>query len=112
MGSSIIGSIGHKIGVLQARILILSIHVWCMSLQWNGCPFFWITCSGPVYDDTSGIKCARYCTSPRKCCTSCLFQGSYTEPQILMDSIRSPGKLLIQYLEFIWSPSGVHLEST
>ena len=29
-----------------------------------------------------------------------------------MDSIRSPGKLLIQYLESIWSPSGVHLEST
>src|SRR6266478_4023763 len=29
-----------------------------------------------------------------------------------MDSIRSPGKLLIQYLESIWSPSGVHLQST
>ena len=29
-----------------------------------------------------------------------------------MDSIRSPGKLLIQYLESIWSPSGVHLDST
>src|SRR5258705_11614785 len=73
MGSSLVGSIGHKIGVLQARILILSIHVWCMGLQWNGCPFFWIACSSPVYNDTSGIKCARYCTSPRKRCTSCLF---------------------------------------
>src|SRR5882762_8649438 len=39
----------------------------------------------------------------------CVQRGSYTEPQILMDSIRSPGKLLILYLE---SPSGVHLEST
>src|SRR5882762_10599520 len=29
-----------------------------------------------------------------------------------MDSIRSPGKLLILYLESTWSPSGVHLEST
>src|SRR5882762_569776 len=38
--------------------------------------------------------------------------GSCTEPRILMDSIRSPGKLLILYLESTWSPPGVHLEST
>src|SRR6202051_1482153 len=31
--------------------------------------------------------------------------GSYTEPQILMDSIRSPGKLLILY-HCIWSLPG------
>src|SRR5882762_7314477 len=39
------------------------------------------------------------------------FGGSYTEPRILMDSIRSPGRLLKLHQESTWSPSGVHLES-
>src|SRR6202789_3487866 len=34
--------------------------------------------------------------------------GSYTEPRILMDSIRSPGKVLELDQESTWSPSGVH----
>ena len=38
-------------------------------------------------------------------------RGSYTEPRILMESIRSPGKLLELDQESTWSPSGVHQES-
>src|SRR5882762_85635 len=38
-------------------------------------------------------------------------RGSYTEPRILMDSIRSPGRLLKLHQESTWSASGVHLES-
>src|ERR1700729_2886984 len=75
MGSLTVVSIGRKMGVLQAKCFILSIHIWCMGLQWNGCPFFCIAAKGPVYADTSGIKCARYCTRPRNHCTSCLFLG-------------------------------------
>src|SRR6202044_3152797 len=37
--------------------------------------------------------------------------GSYTEPRILMESIRSPGKVLELDQESTWSPSGVHQES-
>ena len=62
-------------GVLQANILILSIHIWCSGFQRNRCPFFCIANSGPVYADMSGIKCARYCTNPRNLCMSCLFLG-------------------------------------
>ena len=75
IGSSEDGSISRKIGVLQASRFILSIHCWCMGRQWNGCLFFWIAASGPVYADTSSIKWASYCTSPRNLCTSCLFLG-------------------------------------
>ena len=39
----------------------------------------------------------------------CLRDG-YTEPRILMDSIRSPGKLQGQFLEFTWSLHGVHVD--
>jgi hypothetical protein len=39
------------------------------------------------------------------------FRGSYTEPWILMDSIRSPGRLQELYQESTNPPSGVHLES-
>ena len=34
--------------------------------------------------------------------------GCDTEPRILMDSIRSPGKLLELYQESTWTPSGLH----
>src|ERR1700692_1184299 len=37
-------------------------------------------------------------------------RGSYTEPRILMDSIRSPGRLLKLHQESTWSPPGVHLD--
>ena len=40
------------------------------------------------------------------------YRGHDTEPRILMESIRSPGKLLILYQESSWSPSGVHQESS
>src|ERR1700685_856882 len=49
-----------------------------------------------------------------KCCCFLVTHyvgGSYTEPHILMDSIRSPGKLLELCQESTWSPSGVHQES-
>src|SRR6202041_2231502 len=75
MGSSDNGSTGRKMGVLQAKAFILSMHTWCSGFHRNGRPFFWIAANGPVYADTSGIKCARYCTSPRKCCTLCLLLG-------------------------------------
>src|ERR1700677_2535547 len=75
MGSTVYVSIGHKIGVLHAKNFILSMHIWCMGFQWNGCPFFWMAANGPIYADTSGIKWAKYCTSPRNCCTLCLFLG-------------------------------------
>src|ERR1700734_1832121 len=74
MGSLTVVSIGHKMGVLQAKNFILSMHIWCMGFQWNRCLFFCIA-KGPVYADTSGIKCARYCTRPRNHYTSCLFLG-------------------------------------
>ena len=75
MGSSEDGSMGRRMGVLQAKDFILSMHAWCSGFQRNGWPFFWIAARGPVYADTSGIKCARYCTNPRKHCTSCLPLG-------------------------------------
>ena len=37
-------------------------------------------------------------------------RDGYTEPRILMDSIRSPGTLQGQFLEFTWSLHGVHVD--
>src|ERR1700683_1542675 len=54
--------------------------------------------------------CGPSCTTFESYCL--IRRGHDTEPRILMDSIRSPGKLLKLYQESCWSPSGVHQESS
>ena len=60
IGSSFDGSIGRRMGDLYARCLIISKHRWWRGLHSNAWPFFVMAARGPLYADTSGMKCARY----------------------------------------------------
>jgi len=55
---------GLRIGVLHAKSLIWSRHVWCNGLHWNGWLLLQMDSRGDVYADMSGMKCAKYFTSP------------------------------------------------
>src|ERR1700730_11961409 len=69
IGSLTNTSIGHNIGILHAKALIISMHLSWSGLQWNVCVSLHKLAKGPVYMDRSGMNCLMYCTNLRNLCT-------------------------------------------